>query len=164
MIYNHTHAENVVRILFEPDYRRLGKKLDDLIVQNNEVIGKSAKGFTFKGQGFMQTGHTMMSVDDRPPLDGSLWAKAEKYLADETKISNDMAKIRQALCLVFTYCHTQQDVADTLPDVMWKYLGLHDSKRVNPVGHGFAHRPIVLQQYLNTVELMKFYVAAELIY
>jgi hypothetical protein len=164
MIYDHNDASKIVERLFEPEMRRLAKKQDAIIAMNNEVLGKTAGGFTFKGSCFMQKGHPGTSVDDRPPLHGGLWAEAEKLLADETKVSRDMAKIRQALCLVFTYCPFRQMVIDTLPDVLWKYLVVGDHVRQFPVGYGLNTKPIVHKQFLETMELVNFYAATELLY
>lgn len=118
MVFKRIHEiiDDIVKVLFEPDARRIAAWIDRIIKKNEECLGKdNVHCFLYNGDFYRQSnvrGH----IQYRPALDYSLWDEMDRLLKDQKQIDLDRSFCKQALVMLLERCMTIQEVRDALPD------------------------------------------------
>lgn len=152
---------------FEHEFRRLGKALDDLVRQNDNIRATRSEekvyGFIFNGINYrMQEPPTFYHT--LPPFEEALVPEIDSYLKDEKKVSMDHKKIRQICALLLMPVDTEQEARDALPDELAEcHPDTMPLSRQNPIDFSISE-PRTARQLEELQDLIGFYAATRMIY
>lgn len=115
--------DQIINTLFAPDNRRLQTWVDKLDGQNREARGDNQLlGFMYLGRYYRPShveGRDPMGVK---PVDPTLYAQVDAYIADEKLVDEDKAFIRQGLYTLLDPCEDLHQVRDALPECLVDFL------------------------------------------
>lgn len=151
--------------LFAAEERRLARATDALCEANQEAHGGSpSDGFRFQGRAYR---HSLTPPGGRnfTSLHLSLWDRMTAHVADQQRLEDDRASVKQLLFRLIEPCTCEQHVRDAVPDCVADllpepYLSL--GRMGSPTGS--IHDPRLMRQYQKTLPKIEEYAATRLIF
>lgn len=111
----HKLIDSFMARLFEPEGRRLQKRVNELDRQNGEIRHERAYGFQWHGQRFYAEGSPTRKTS-YPALDFSLRNEGNDLIKDREQVLDDKKMIGQVMYLLIKDCPDLQSIRDALPD------------------------------------------------
>lgn len=159
----HQLIESFMARLFEPEARRLQKRVNELDRQNGEIRHERAYGFQWHGQRFYAEGSTTRRTSF-PSLDFSLRDEGNDLLKDRNQVNEDKKLIGQIMYLLIKDCPDLQSIRDALPDSM---VELSDDllrlPRQRPAGYNIKDER-QSGQFKKMLDKIDFYAATRMMY
>ena len=157
-------AKVIADHLCSRDSRRLEAAKEELIRANHNA-GGHPHGFLFGGKF-----HTNLPPVDQPAaekklLDKSLHSAGRDYMEDIKVTEREHMRLRQGLNLLLSFCSTDQDVRDALPDVVVGFFPeLNALPRFKEEAWVFRDSPLKMHSHKMTADLMTFYACNQILY
>jgi len=156
---------NVLERMFEPEGRRLQRKLDRIVDQQEEI---SPSGgylcFIYDGEIRFHSRSPMIRISRQ--LDYSLWPVMDEYLKDKKEVEQDQQLIRQALFKCIFNWRDAQDFRNRMPDVVVPILsdGIQNLQRTVPFEEATCLTERDKKQFEKLEPKIALYATARLIY
>lgn len=151
--------------IFEPEKRRMQSIIDNLVKQNQEILGVTDQGFLYQGDVYYKSKATMHSR--LPALAWSLCDQMETFIREKRLFSQEFALIKQTVTrlLYLAKDGDAQMQRDLLPDCLASLVpGLRVLTRQKHVEEMIINDERLLRQYLKALPLMEVYSVSRLLY
>jgi hypothetical protein len=160
----HKLIDEVIKVLFAADDRRLQAWIDRLCEKNQEARREPCIGFLYGGRYFKPSNVTGL-VKVKRSIDPSLYPQIDQLLADEKLIDKDKAFIRQGMFAVLDPCRDVQEIRDALPECLVDCLpNLKTLSRHNEPGFTVQDNPRALRQFNKILPMMEVYATARMVF
>lgn len=121
MGYRASMIDWLVKKLLYPDRVMVREQIDQLVEENNLIIGESFPAFVYGGDLFQKGGKILVSHSWTPLLDERLHPKAVG-LADRWRtLEKDVGFITQTFTKLTEKCQSWQQFRDALPDCVIQF-------------------------------------------
>jgi hypothetical protein len=160
----HKLIDEVIKILFAADDRRLQAWVDRLCEKNQELRREPVIGFLYGGR-YFRPSNVVGLVKTKRALDPSMYDQIDAYLDDERQVDKDKAFIRQAMFAVLDPCKDIQDIRDALPECLVDCLPkLKELSRHNQPAFTIQDNPRALRQFNKVLPMMEVYATARMVF
>lgn len=158
--------DKIINTLFAADNRRLQKWIDRLDSQNREARNDNMLlGFLYLGRYYRPSHVEGPDPTGVKPLDPTLYATVDAFLADEKLVDTDKAFIRQGLFTILDPCKDMQEVRDALPECLVDFLPeLKELERNADECWTIASNPRAIRQFEKVRPKLEAYAVARMIY
>lgn len=159
-----TLINEIVKVIFEHEFRRL-KQTEVRLIKENQELGGSGDGFRYQGAVYTNLQTNLISRGQfKPPMASMIPALAE-FAEDSKTIVFDEYRTKQAMVLVLSGTKYRQDVRDALPECLVTFLPfLKDCSRTRPEAYTLADKPRLYNQYFELRDKIEFYLASKMLY
>lgn len=155
--------DSFVARLFEPEGRRLQKRVNELDRQNGEIRHERAYGFMWLGRQYFAEGSPIRRTS-YPSLDFSLRNEGNDLVKDRKQVEEDKTMIRQIMYLLIKDCPDLQSIRDALPDSLVELSDdLMRMPRQRPAGYTITDER-QSRQYQKMLDKIDFYAATRMMY
>lgn len=159
----HKLIDSFMARLFEPEARRLQKRVNELDRQNGEIRHERAYGFQWHGHRFYAEGSTTRRTSF-PALDFSLRNEGNDLLKDQNQIEEDKKMVGQVMYLLTKSCTDLQSFRDALPDSLVELSDdLMRMPRQRPAGYTITDER-QQRQFKQMLDTIDFYSATRMMY
>jgi hypothetical protein len=164
----HEMISEILGVIFQAEYRRLGQWIDRLVQQNRRAYEQTdLQGFIYNGVIYKETQQTVPDhLLNRRGLHHTLSSAMDAYLVDLTTLNRDKAFISQALAMLLDPCKTIQDIRDALPECLADTLGCISGRPRGDRPEAFTldDNPRAKRQYEKILPRIQMYAVTRLIY
>ena len=113
--------DNLLQVLFHPDFSKFKLQTKALVDANNTILGVDHNGFQYKGKFFDKAGD-ITDVDWGPRCQSAVMPDAEMLLSAWKKVNYDCIYLRDFFRDLLAPCRTDQEVRDALPEVLMQFI------------------------------------------
>lgn len=156
--------EQIISSIGKADAEMIESKIDDLIKQNAEIT-QNRDGFLYGGTFFsnLPPKETRNIVKYR--LDESLFDQGDELVKMCREFSNDTTRLKQGLNVLLRDCTNHQDIRDALPNAVRSVVPeLASLERTRPVAYTLQDKPLMLDQWPQTEDLLIYYLSSRMLY
>jgi hypothetical protein len=111
----------LVKKLLYPDREMVRKQIDELVENNNLILGASFPGFAYASDYFETGGRILPNIGWDPLLDEKLHPKIVGVADRWRRLENDVMHIDQVFRQLTERCQTWQEFRDALPDCVIQF-------------------------------------------
>lgn len=161
----HEIIDDIVKVLFEPDARRITAWVDRIIAKNEECLGKeNIHCFIYNGDLYRQS-NVRGFIQYRPALDYSLWDEMDRLDKDRRQIELDRSFCKQAMVMLLENCTDLQQIRDALPDCIGEAMPvLAQLERNRPPLYTIAGNPRAQRQVAKIMPKLEMYSVARMLF
>lgn len=134
------------------------------LIEENRTLGGPDHGFLFKGHFFTKLQGNARKTASRVPAHADLAPAATQWLREFELVEKEKLRLSSGLGMILRPCTTQQDVRDALSDTAKPFIGSAGQlSRTREPLWTVASNPLHFHQAEETLELLDYYIAQELI-
>lgn len=111
----------LVKKLLHPDREMTRKQIDELVDNNNLILGTVNPGFSYQGSWFEKGGRIVPNLGWEPALHERLHSQANGVADRWKRLEADVGHIEQVFRQLTERCQTWQDFRDALPDCVIQF-------------------------------------------
>lgn len=170
----HAGIDEITKVLFEAERRRIAKDIEKLITDNDEAWGLKSDGFLYGGQFYTAKEGMSQGGMRKISLHYNLSDRMEQFEKEQRTIESDATQITQNLVKVWDTCERDlsqpfiYNLRDNIPDCIVPLLSiLRGLKRSRPIGSIFDQTKEGQRnynQYMKIVPKIEYYFATRLLY
>jgi hypothetical protein len=164
-VSSHDIINNITKLLFAPDNRRIQGWIDQICNKNKDISdNKDPLGFWYNDK-YYRPSWLLSGRYPKAILNHALYDEMDKLVKDERTTKDDQQFIRQTLFALVEPCETYQDLRDALPECLIDLIpNLGSFSRTREAGYIIKDNPRAYKQYLQILPKIETYCATRLIF
>ena len=159
-----TEFEFLIKKLFEPEARRHQQQVNQLIEENDKLLGRYTQGFNYLGENYGRDG-AIVGPTTTEVLSPLLAPRMVKLLQFCKNVEFDKQLITQIFVKLIQPCQSMEDLRDTLPECVVSLDSyLPAMQRIREPAWSIANNPRDLRQYEKVLPRIETYCAMRFLY